>query len=314
MDDNFYAAFSKLENDYPLDQRIDPNTYRPVLDGIDPATGMRTAPMSVQRAQYYNSDRYMEPYVSTFFGSSVAAVEAFEEPGLVPVIDRRIDPNKIFNSDIQAMKTLAADQVKIVKLFEKRLTEALSEKGKYGLSEDDINAMQALTSARTAVANINKEQVNIKKTIADIRLKQQMNSKEAAQSNDNNNGRGGYYDTNDVGRNMLDNLFRTAVPTVGPYQSEYAAAEEANPTMLDAILPDPGENIQVENIDAKVYVVADQDGKNAHYEAYTNDGVMVPDYPLPTAPIKEIDREAKEAVDELKRPYPLKEVLTGTVE
>lgn len=314
MDDNFYAAFSKLENDYPLDQRIDPNTYRPVLDGVDPATGMRTAPMSVQRAQYYNSERYMEPYVSTFFGSSVAAVEAFEEPGLVPVIDRRIDPNKIFNSDIQAMKTLAADQVKIVKLFEKRLTEALSEKGKYGLSEDDINAMQALTSARTAVANINKEQVNIKKTIADIRLKQQMNSKEAAQSNDNNNGRGGYYDTNDVGRNMLDNLFRTAVPTVGPYQSEYAAAEEANPAILDAILPDPGENIQVENIDATVYVVADQDGKNAHYEAYTNDNVMVPDYPLPTAPIKEIDREAKEAVDELKRSYPLKEVLTGTVE
>jgi hypothetical protein len=312
--DNKYSAFAQLEKQYPLEQRIDPETYRPTMNGVDPASGMYTAPAAVQRAQYYNTERYMEPFVSTFFGSSVPVVEALEAPGLVPVIDRRIDPNKIFNSDIQALKTLAADQIRMKKLFEKKLQESLTEKGKIGLTEDDINAMQALTSAGTAIASINTAQVNIKKTITDIRLKQQMNSKETNGPNGNDGGRNSY-DYNDVGRNMLDDLFRSAVNVnVNSYTSEYNEAETANPEMLDSILPKPGENIEVENMDGTVYVVANEDEKSAHYEAFASDGSRISDYPLPTAPIKDIDKDAEIAHDSLGREYKFKQVFTGTVE
>lgn len=318
--DNFYAAFAKLEQDHPLDQRIDPNTYQPVMDGIDPASGVRTAPMSVQTAQYYNTDRYMEPYVSQFFGSSIAAVEAFEEPGLVPVIDRRIDPNKIFNADIQAMKTLAADQVRIVKLFEKKLQESLSEKGKFGLTEDDINAMQALTSARAAVANINKEQVNIKKTIADIRIKQQQN-RDANQAAGNNGVPGrNPYDSNDIGRSMLDDLFNSAVSVYEPttQQSDYSDAVDVDPSKLDAILPKVGDNIEAEVKDGKVWVeVTGPDNSTAKFAGYSLDGsVEKPDYPLPGPEVKitDIDRDAHQATDNLGRTYEIKEIHIPSVE
>lgn len=310
--DNKYSAFAQLEKQYPLEQRIDPETYRPTMDGVDPASGMYTAPAAVQRAQYYNTERYMEPFVSTFFGSSVPVVEALEAPGLVPVIDRRIDPNKIFNSDIQALKTLAADQIRMKKLFEKKLQESLTEKGKIGLTEDDINAMQALTSAGSAIASINTAQVNIKKTIADIRLKQQMNAKE--NNGPGNDGGRNSYDYNDVGRNMLDDLFKSAVNVNVDYTSDYSEAETANPEMLDSILPKPGDNIAVENMDATVYVVANEDKSTAHFEAYASDNTKVSDYPLPTAAIKEIDKDAKIARDSLGREYPFREVFTGTVE
>ena len=43
--------------------------------------------------------------------------------------------------------------------------EGLTDRGKFGLNEADIMAMQALTSARSAITAINKEQIAIKKNI-----------------------------------------------------------------------------------------------------------------------------------------------------
>lgn len=316
--DNIYNAFSQLENEYPLPDRVDPVTYRPTFDGVDPQTGMYTAPVSVQHAQYYNSERYCEPFVSSFFGSSVPMVEAFEDPSWVPVNDRRLDPNKIFTPDIQALKTLAADEIKIVRLFEKRLIESLSEKGKFGLTEDDVNAMQALTSARSAVANINKEQVNVKKVIADIRLKQQMNNKEANQAGGPSGPTNSFEYNQDIGRNMMDNLFATAVSNsyVDTTGTTYEGATPVDPDseMLNAILPNTSESLKAEVMEGAAVVVVGVDDRTAHFEGRIQDDnkqytIHVDDYPLPTTNIKTIDRQAHKAYDDLGQEYPLREEI-----
>ena len=316
--DNIYNAFSKLENEYPLPDRVDPVTYRPTFDGMDPQTGMYTAPASVQHAQYYNSERYCEPFVSSFFGSSVPMVEAFEDPSWVPVNDRRIDPNKIFTSDIQALKTLAADEIKIVRLFEKRLIESLSEKGKFGLTEDDVNAMQALTSARSAVANINKEQVNVKKVIADIRLKQQMNSKEMNQAGGPSGPTNSFEYNQDIGRNMMDNIFATAMNNtyVDTTATAYGEATVIDPdsSMIDSILPDTSESLKAEVMPGAAVVVVGVDDQSAKFEGRDKDEnnqytIPIPDYPLPSAKITRLDRQSHKAYDELGREYPLKEEI-----
>ena len=177
--ENNYDIFKQIEQQHPLPETFDPNTFRPVYNGRELNTNSYYPPDETPAPMYFNYNKFAEPPVSAYFGSSVNAVELLEDPSLVPVIDRRVDPNKIFNSDVQSFKTLAADQFRMTKLFEKKLTESLTEKGKIGLTEDDITAMQALTSARAAIASINREQVAVKKTIAELKIKQQQQARDA---------------------------------------------------------------------------------------------------------------------------------------
>ena len=79
------------------------------------------------------------------------------------------------------------------KIFEKRLQESLTEKRKVGLTEEDVLAMQALTAANNAIVSSINQQVNIKKTIADLRIKQQQqqNTVATAQANGATGGKYG---------------------------------------------------------------------------------------------------------------------------
>ena len=310
MDKNMYSVFGQLEKQYPIEDRIDPVTYHPVYDGISPTTGEYAPPSPADNAQYFNYGKYIEPHASTYFGSSVAAVEALEDPSWVPLNDRRIDPNKIFTPDIQALKTLAANQMKIKLVFEKKLLESLQEKGKYGLTEDDINAMNAVTSAGSAIAGINKAQVDIKAKIADIRLKQQQAAK--AQEGGPQQPNGGYSgNVADAGRYVLDHIFDAAVPNepIVNVPDAEVVTSPAEAAALEDLLPSVGDNIEVENMDAKVYVVVGAEDSSAHFEAYDKDGNVVPDYPLPNAKIESIDRDGETAKDALMREYKVKQVM-----
>lgn len=312
--DNMYKMFGALSEQYPLEQRYDPNTYHATYDGIEPSTGRYVPPTSGEAPVYFNYGKYLEPYASTYFGSSLAAVQAVEDPSFIPVNDLRIDPNKIFSTDIQAMKTLAADQIRIKKMFEQKLMESLTEKGKVGLTEDDINAMQAVTSAGTAIAGINKAQVDIKSKIADIRLKQQSLSKEQTNQQgtgmNNPSGSSGM----DAARSLMDNIFAL--------REEIPISVNDNSQINDANISDMVEGIEeaeslLPNIiggaieyEARgispVVVVNGYDDSSAHIIGIDSDKNRYDDYaPLKGAKIKSIDRDAKVAIDSNDRKYEL---------
>lgn len=281
----------------------------------DEFSGLKASP------QLYNLDGYISPYASNNWGASSECLKAILDDGsrLPTLTETKVDPNKIFNSDISALKSLAADQQRITKMFEKKLIEGLSEKGKVGLTEVDIEAMQALTSARSAITSINKEQINIKKNIADIRIKQnQQVMKQTAGATGNNiddvkNGSSPF----DVGRSILDSLFDTQpvnVPSgninMDP-NSFVTQTEEDASTVIDGIISNVGgvnTYTQYESSSPTTYVVMSRHGSDTDYdfETYAESGELIPDYPKPNTKITSIDRESGTCVDNLLIQYPIK--------
>jgi hypothetical protein len=224
-----------------------------------------------------------------------------------PQRDNKIDPNKIFTSDIAALRSLAADQMRVTKLFEKRLTESLRDKDKFGLNEADILAMQALTAARSAVTAINKEQIQIKKNIADIRLKQQQNrGMTDGGSPTTNNGESAYTNTNMIGRQIMDSLFDAVGTTVNTstYSVEQSSLEQAD-AIIDQLVQTPT-STAFETLNPTTYAIVDESGNAYGYETYADNGQLIPEYDNPHAGIVSTDIVAGVAIDDVGRRYPIK--------
>ena len=142
-----------------------------------------------------------------------------------------------------SLNVLAADQAKTLKMFERRFNESITEKGKYGLTEEDIEAMAAITSARAAIVSITKERSAIKKNMAELKIKQAANSGAVAASNASQVGKPG--DNTDFGLLMLDNIFKTpdapvpgSIPTtsVGYTQTTGVGAADIIDAVVSALL------------------------------------------------------------------------------
>lgn len=269
-----------------------------------------------------NVGGFISPYEGHWNSSSMFMQNVEELTAFQPV--NKVDPNKIYNSDIQALRALQQDQLKIVKLFETRLKESLNERGKMGLTEDDINAMQAVTAARTAIANIQKEQINIKKNISDTKIKQYqleqadtklMNAKTGGVNPDGTPQIGSAYD---MGKSIIDSIFESATLAPAAIQPAYSSPTEAAvadadqaANFLDSIINNDADNnvntaVKYEKMNPTTYVKIGSHDSDVSYETYAADGTYLPDYPNPTAKITNIDREAGIATNELMMTFQLK--------
>ena len=290
-----YQEQHQSEWDKPMD---DPHVW---LDRYD---------RFVERPRFNpNIDGYISPYASGHWGASSDILQGIAARMELGPLEEKVDPNKIFTSDIAALKTLAADQIKIVKLFEKKLVESLSDKGKFGLNEDDIEAMQALTSARSAITQINKEQIAVKKSIAELKIKQQQNTAggPAAQGQSTRSG-----NSFDVGRSFLDQIFDVPTQQAAPIPidtSNYPSMDtDQAASVLDNII-DVGtvaSTTVYEPDKPKTYVVVGDTDADAEFVTMTAAGEVLADYPNPTSNNLTIDRTAKKAVDEFLVEYDVK--------
>ena len=255
---------------------------------------------------YYRLNQYISPYASSHWESSSPVLKTLNDEHLIPPLSDKLDPNKIFSSDLTALRATAADQLRIVKVFEKKLLESLNDKNKFGLTEEDIEAMQALTAARNAIASLQKEQVSVKKNIADIRLKQQLNN-----NTNNGNGYSGPADLhsnpNEFGTSVLDALFATAsagqtIPTEAP-QVYTTANVDAAADMIDDLIH-PNLNIEKERNNIQTVVVVRDNATEPEFANVDANGNLVDNQEgLPSAKITEFDLVAKNAKDEYGRPY-----------
>lgn len=261
------------------------------------------------RPLLYNIEGYCSPYASDNWVKPSRMLSAMDDRIRIPAVEEKIDPNRIFNSELNGLRTIESDQNKITKLFEKRLMESLTEKGKVGLTEEDIEAMATLNAARANLTSINKEKTNIKKTIAELKIKQQAQNATNATA-DGGSGKGG--DVNDFGLSMLDNIFKisdmrpgTTSPT--PVSSPTPPTSTPNETLsgevipttpveyvpepgssasdiIDAIIPDISAGIRGESKGVTLYAVFDDSSSDSSYkfEAYDKDHNLVSDYDIPS--------------------------------
>ena len=309
---NLCEMFNMVESIQPStpseDYTNQHQSYEPTYD--QPPVGWQEEFGSFKsRPVLYNMDGYISPYASDNWGGTSIVLKNFDDASRLPIMSDKVDPNKIFTSDISALKALAADQIKITKMFEKKLIEGLTDRGKYGLNETDILAMQALTSARSAVTAINKEQIAIKKNIADLRIKQQNNSSTGntnGSSADSGGTRG--MSSVDVGRSILDNIFASPsvdmTPSAPPAGFIPASTGDAS-RILDELVPS-NPNAQYEALGATTYVVVGETDDDAEFITYDKNGDIIPGYQNPDTKITKIDRDTNSAIDDLLVKYPLK--------
>lgn len=309
---SFVNMFNELDKVQPVEETIDQSSYEPTYvpqssaipssDWANEFGGFRTRPV------LYNMDGYISPYASNNWGATSTILKTLGDESRLPPLSDKVDPNKIFTSDISALRTLAADQIKITKMFEKKLIEGLTDRGKIGLNEGDIMAMQALTSARSAITAINKEQIAIKKNIADLRIKQQQNSSNQSGGNDSGTGGRGV-STMDIGRSIMDNIFdapSVSMSTNTPTPVEYHTMSQGDASrVLDDLIPTSNPHVQFESMKPKTVVLIGETDDDVEYVTYSENGEIISDYPNPTAKITKIDRDAKTAVNEMLEQYDL---------
>ena len=296
----------KSKNEYNMMQQEE---YTPTyFDPLNPLgmqetfTGFKTNPV------LYNIDGYISPYPANNWGwcGNSSILPYIDDPSRLPALENnKIDPNKIFSSEINALRALAADQQKITKMFEKRLMESLTEKGKIGLTEEDVEAMSALTAARSAITSINKEQVNIKKNIADIRVKQNQSQNGSTTQTNGNTQNVKPGSSIDMGKAVLDNIFN-ATNSITPITAvDYKQANNnVDPDkLIDELVPNTNPYVEHESTNTKVYVVLGDTDADAEFVAFDENDNIVSNYPTPGTRIVSIDTTSGEAVDDLNNIY-----------
>jgi hypothetical protein len=158
---DIYSCFNKYGTTESEETYVEPNpsgsAQCPSWEGNYET--LRTQPT------YYRLNQYMSPYISSHWESSSPVMRTMNDMSLLPPLSDKIDPNKIFNSDITALNATAADQLRTLKAFEKKFMESINDKNKFGLTEDDVAAFQAITAARNAITSITKEKIAVKKTL-----------------------------------------------------------------------------------------------------------------------------------------------------
>lgn len=269
-----------------------PETPQPISGWQGMYDALKTDPT------YYRLNNYLTPYTSFHWESGAPMLRTLNDESLLPMYNEKVDPNKIFNSDIAALRTLAADQAKMLRVFEKKAMESLTDKNKFGLTEEDIESMQAITAARNAIVAINEKQINVKKHIADLKIKQQAagGSISGIDGGDSKSS-GGFH-----GTEVLDSIYAVAAkPIASEAPADYMPANiDQASSLLDSIV---GVNPEIEKekngIVTKVIVgETTNDIKLADFK----DNEMVSEPIEPTFKI-DVDLQSGNARDEFNRPY-----------
>jgi len=309
---NYAQMFASVEEHCPSDPSInnDFNSYQPrVMEyhQLPPGAIAESYQMNATRPPLYNLDGYISPYAYDNWGASTKFLSFLNEESNLPIVENKLDPNKIFNADIAALKTSAADQLKITRAFERKLLASLASKENAELTENDIQAMQAITASRNTMIAASNGQVTIKKNIADIRIKQAQN-KAVSGGIPGVNTTSNSFDAYGIGLNQLHGL--TEIPMESLLQSnndlgiEIMSAEDAG-TLINSISSISNNDVEWENQGAQTYVVPGPDGGHM-YETYDRNDNLIPNYPNPTSPIVRVDIESGLAYAESMEDYPLR--------
>lgn len=282
-------------------------------------------------AEYFNSPEkspvlfypttntsYISPYMYDNWGGVSGIIASLNEDSKMGQLqqEQKIDPNKIYTSELSSLRAAAADQVRIIKFFEKKFMD--TAKNNQNLTENDILAMQSLTAARQALTSIAKEIIGVKKNISELRLKQQQMNNQSMRGNVD----GGIVPTTSAS-NMnttafLDEIFSSNAANVVDVDRVIADMSpeqlQSDITSAEAIIDNitGGDSsidayTEYEHLNPKTFVVVDENDDNPEYVTLSNfgNGEVIPDYPKPVANIVSINRDTNTAIDSTERSYPI---------
>lgn len=316
---SIFNTFSEMSNRYDSAE----SSFQNMTDYQPTYTDAAIAPVGWEEdfknlrtyPSLYNLDGYINPQPYFNWGNCSPVIAQMSEDAMAIINPEKIDPHKIFTSEVQSLRKISSDQHRIIKMFEKKFMECITEKGKFGLTEEDVLAFNALIQARSQLTANTKEQVAIKKNIAELKIKQNQAIKQAAAAGGRDVGSGKEATSMDaVGKSVLDNIFNMdfinatpATPTSSGVDFENVSPTDAS-SILDALVPnsDVSAHIRYESMQPKTYVVIGQDENDVEFQTYSASGELIPDYPNPTSKITNIDKDTGKATDDLLVQYDIK--------
>lgn len=261
---------------------------------------------ALRSGSYANMGGYISPYEGSGWGGNPLILNNLERL-FENAVNAKLEPTKLFTSETMQLRTIGSDQSKILRLFESKLKESLTDRGKTGLSELDVEAMQALTAGKNILISSVKEQVAIKAKMAELKIKQQSAENSAIRTTTSGTSVNDTSTSIGFGREFMDNIFKTTIPT--DEITNFPATIEASPEQAGSILNDLVGNetksaeYEASKIETVVVVGEEESDDQARFIARDSTGKIITDYPLPTSEIETIDRVSKVATDSLKRSW-----------
>lgn len=251
---------------------------------------------------------YVSPYEGTGWGGNPLVMNNLERM-FMAAAESKLDPMRMFTSETTQLRTIGADQAKILRLFEAKLKESLTEKGKYGLNEMDIEGLQALTAGKGVLINAVKEQVAIQAKKAELKIKQQA----AANQGGGISGRA----TSDgidssspygFGREFMDNIFGTPIPEPVTTNIPATVGTESTPeeaaSLLDGLTVTNDISNEAAGYTLKVLIDGDDDSsaRFAMVDSENNE-VDLPGQTLPDSSGITVNRDIDKAYGDGMVPY-----------
>ena len=251
---------------------------------------------------------YVSPYEGTGWGGNPLVMNNLERM-FMAAAESKLDPMRMFTSETTQLRTIGADQAKILRLFEAKLKESLTEKGKFGLNEMDIEGLQALTAGKGVLISAVKEQVAIQAKKAELKIKQQA----AANQGGGISGRGSSdgIDSSSpygFGRTFIDNIFDTPLPDASTTPIPASIGTESTPEAAGALLDGLTVTNDISNEAAgytlKVLIDGDDDSSARFAMMDSNDQeVELPGQTLPDSSGITVNRDIDKAYGDGMVPY-----------
>ena len=230
-----------------------------------------------------------------------------------PKKKKKSNYNKEFENELNMLKSIVSDQNKFTDNLQKRFNTMVgpNTKDAMPLNKTSVELAAAVISSRSNALAVIKEIGNIKKTIADLYMKDKKLQQELG---------GSGFDQQDltlvgssIASAMMGSNYQSSTPTGTPQpaaptnssiNSGNMVFEDFDPQKFafDNVPVDP--YVKYENVAKKTLIEFDQaENKHRYKTVDTNTGEEIKDYPNPTFQIKSIDQKNKVAKDSFDSIY-----------
>lgn len=224
--------------------------------------------------------------------------------------DDLTDYNSEFETEMRLIKDLMEDQTKFTDSLQKKYDAMESTKSSArGIGKFTTDLIESINTSRSLSLQMVKEISSLKKTIADLSLKERKEFGSKASGNEEDIGL--------MSSSMLKQMIsESAKDIVGDeVDIQESSMDDVYSDIVNSLGDDAGNDeidkyLEYESRDITIYACVDKNsnGENitdAYFIAKDKDGDEIYDYPLPAMTTLKINRSTEVATDTYSRKYPI---------
>lgn len=220
--------------------------------------------------------------------------------------DKLVDYAKEFEPELNLYRNLLADQNKFTDTLQKEYDSIKASKSSArGINKTMTDLVENITSARALAMQLVEKNVNAKKLIAELTIKQKKEFGDGTNEGAN---------MNDFAGSLLNKMINERSHIIGMGDTaevqDYTEDELLDSLSENLIGEDRSDEVtrrlMYENRNITVYVsINDSDTDDYYYYAVDENGIEIPDYPLPLRTSLSINRSTGIATDSYGKKYPI---------